>query len=186
MKEHYHHGNLKQELIETGIRIISEEGFDHLSLRNISQQCGVSHNAIYRHFDSKEQMIDCCREYVTKSLTEHLKKAVNGLEYNLSALKKLCRTYISFYREHPTYYSFLYRNSSVKIVLTTDEIEDNYPPLEIFRNVCISSFDDRAEALAQLIRYWSLMHGFIALVISPNVQIDDDKDDWDKFISEIF
>ena len=56
MKEHYHHGNLKKELIEVGIKIISEEGFDHLSLRNISKQCGVSHNAIYRHFDNKEQI----------------------------------------------------------------------------------------------------------------------------------
>lgn len=41
MNDTYHHGNLKNELIENAIRIISEKGFDGLSLRRISAQCGL-------------------------------------------------------------------------------------------------------------------------------------------------
>ena len=36
MKDHYHHGNLKQELINTGIRIINTEGEQALSLRKVA------------------------------------------------------------------------------------------------------------------------------------------------------
>ncbi|MDO4344545.1 MAG: TetR/AcrR family transcriptional regulator [Eubacteriales bacterium] len=181
MKDHYHHGNLKHELIETGIQIISEEGFDRLSLRNISKQCGVSHNAIYRHFDNKEQMIDCCRLYVTEALTDCLNQSIYGLDASqMDTLHTLGYAYIRFYKEHPTYFSFLYRNSSIRIVFTMDEIPGNYPPYEVFRKVSLAIAEGKGETkeagLKQLLRYWSLMHGIISLFISPNVELPDSFD----------
>ena len=62
MKGQYHHGNLKHDLIEFAIQTISEEGPERLSLRNISKQCGVSHNAIYRHFAGKDELMAACQE----------------------------------------------------------------------------------------------------------------------------
>lgn len=185
MKERYHHGNLKNELIEVGIRIISEEGFEHLSLRNISKQCGVSHNAIYRHFDDKEQMIDCCRAYVTETLTEYLNQSIAGLNLaEIDTLHTLGYAYIRFYKEHPTYFSFLYRNSSIRIVFTMDEIADNYPPYEVFRKVYLAIAERNGEAmedgLKRLLRYWSLMHGAISLLISPNVEFPGDTEEYLK------
>lgn len=188
MKEHYHHGNLKKELIEVGIQIISEEGFEHLSLRNISKQCGVSHNAIYRHFDNKEQMIDCCREYVTESLTEYLSKSIEGKDaFTSDTLKILGHSYIQFYREHPTYFSFLYRNSTLRIIFSMDETEGNYPPFEIFQKACCTYCKyyelSKDEGLKILVRLWSLTHGAISLMISPNVELDGK---WEDFLDDIF
>lgn len=185
MKEHYHHGNLKNELIEVGIKIISEEGFEHLSLRNISRQCDVSHNAIYRHFDDKEQMIDCCRAYVTETLTDYLNKSISELNpVEIDTLHTLGYAYIHFYKEHPTYFNFLYRNSSIRIVFTMDEIQDNYPPYEVFRKVYLAiakkNGESKENGLKQLLRYWSLMHGAISLLISPNVEFPGDTEDYLK------
>ena len=177
MKDNYHHGNLKRELIETSIRIISEEGFERLSLRNISTLCGVSHNAIYRHFDSKERLISACREHVTASMTARLRAATEGYEISSGeALRRLSTEYVSFYRQHPTYYSFLYRNSEVKLVFSMTETKGNYPPLELFRK----AYDDYGEIkgwsseekLTRLTQLWSLLHGLTALVISKNVEWD--------------
>ena len=53
MKDSYHHENLKHDLIETAIGVISEKGFESLSLSGLSTLCGVSHNAVYRHFENK-------------------------------------------------------------------------------------------------------------------------------------
>ena len=185
MKEHYHHGNLKNELIEVGIKIISEEGFDHLSLRNISKQCGVSHNAIYRHFDNKEQMIECCRLYVTETLTDYLNQSIAGLDpAQIDTLHTLGYAYIRFYKEHPTYFSFLYRNSSIRIVFTMDEISENYPPYEVFRKLYLAIAEKKGESkeagLKQLLRYWSLMHGAISLLISPNVELPGNTENYLK------
>jgi len=57
MKKAYHHGNLKEELVSAGIRIISKDGVDGLSLREVAGLAGVSHAALYRHFKNKEDLL---------------------------------------------------------------------------------------------------------------------------------
>ena len=187
MKENYHHGNLKQELIETSIRIISEEGFDQLSLRNVSNLCGVSHNAVYRHFDSKEQLIAACRDHVTERMMEQLHVVIDEKDITQGErLYHLSVAYISFYQQHPTYYSFLYRNSKVKLIFSIDERENNYPPLELFRKIYFAYGSEKGwkteETLTYLTRLWSLLHGLTALVISPNVEWDGN---WQKCLENI-
>lgn len=174
MRDNYHHGNLKNELIETAIRIISEKGFDHLSLRNISSECGVSHNAIYRHFESKEKLIETCRNFVTVCLMNRLNKAVEDSESSADALEKLSCAYVAFYISRPTYYSFLYRNSGIKLVFSSEPAGDNYPPLELFRKVyCAYGRQKKmsdGECITHLIQLWSMIHGMVSLLISPNVE----------------
>ena len=187
MKDNYHHGNLKHDLIEISIRIISEKGFDQLSLRNISKLCGVSHNAIYRHFDSKEQLITACRQYVTEQMMAQLHAAAEETEISSGAvLRQLSTAYISFYQQHPTYYSFLYRNSKVKLIFSMEDGGESYPPLELFRKAYRAHGTIKGwtqdETLTHLIRLWSLLHGLTALVISPNVEWDGN---WQKCLDNI-
>ena len=187
MKDSYHHGNLKHDLIETAMGVISEKGFEALSLRGISTLCGVSHNAVYRHFENKEQLIAACRAYVTEQLTEHLDEAIAGLDLSPEeALRRLSAAYLSFYAQYPTYYSALYRNTDAKLVFSADEAEGNYPPLELFRKT-YSTYGaakgwTQEETMTHLIRLWSLLHGLTALVISPNVEWDGN---WQKCLDNI-
>ena len=44
-KAQYHHGDLKNALIKSGVRIISKDGAHALSLRKVARQAGVSHAA---------------------------------------------------------------------------------------------------------------------------------------------
>ena len=80
MADQYHHGNLKSKLLEEAVTLISQDGLENLSLRRLATQCGVSHNAIYRHFDSKERLIDACRAYVMQELTRTLELTLSGLD----------------------------------------------------------------------------------------------------------
>jgi AcrR family transcriptional regulator len=63
----YHHGNLKEALINAGDEELKVTGIEQLSLRTIAQRAGVSHNAPYRHFQSKADLID---HLIDKSLKE--------------------------------------------------------------------------------------------------------------------
>jgi AcrR family transcriptional regulator len=53
----YHHGDLKNALIEAGIQILSQDGLHALSLRKVAQKAGVSHAAPYAHFPDKQALI---------------------------------------------------------------------------------------------------------------------------------
>ncbi len=56
-KKAYHHGDLKNALIEAGADILAEDGVSGLSLRKVAQRAGVSHTAPYAHFADKQSLI---------------------------------------------------------------------------------------------------------------------------------
>ena len=53
----YHHGDLKNALIEAGVEILASEGLSGLSLRKVAKQAGVSHSAPYAHFEDKQALV---------------------------------------------------------------------------------------------------------------------------------
>jgi AcrR family transcriptional regulator len=56
-KKKYHHGDLKNALIEAGIEILAKDGLGALSLREVARQAGVSHTAPYAHYTDKQALI---------------------------------------------------------------------------------------------------------------------------------
>lgn len=54
----YHHGHLREALVEAGLRLLEETGEAAFSLRELARRVGVSANAAYRHFSSKEALLE--------------------------------------------------------------------------------------------------------------------------------
>ena len=54
----YHHGDLRNTLILKGLETLSEKGVAGLSLRELARQIGVGHNAPYRHFKNKTELLE--------------------------------------------------------------------------------------------------------------------------------
>ena len=52
----YHHGNLKQELIDCASKLCERDGYTKLSIRSLAKESGVSQTAPYRHFETKEAL----------------------------------------------------------------------------------------------------------------------------------
>jgi AcrR family transcriptional regulator len=53
----YHHGNLRETLVEAGVELARAGGPDAVVLRAVSRQAGVSHNAAYRHFADHDELL---------------------------------------------------------------------------------------------------------------------------------
>ena len=87
MSDKYHHGDLRNALIEEGIKMINSSGEQTLSLRKLAEKCGVSMAAPYAHFKNKEEMVNAIKEYLDfKSMDKNTFKP-----YQL--LKDLCSQY---------------------------------------------------------------------------------------------
>lgn len=56
----------KKEIVKTSLNILHEEGHRNLTVRNIADKIGVSEPAVYKHFDSKEEIIKRSAESVLK------------------------------------------------------------------------------------------------------------------------
>jgi AcrR family transcriptional regulator len=53
----YHHGNLRPVLIEQAVALGREKGPDGIVLREVARRAGVSHNAAYRHFADRDELL---------------------------------------------------------------------------------------------------------------------------------
>ena len=64
----YHHGNLRDALVEAAVDVVREGGPEALSLRELARRVGVSHAAAYRHFADREALVDVVAERALEGL----------------------------------------------------------------------------------------------------------------------
>ena len=57
-KRSYHHGNLRSVLLDAGVALIGEVGPQGFTIREVARRAGVSHNAPYRHFRDKDELLE--------------------------------------------------------------------------------------------------------------------------------
>ena len=72
----YHHGDLKNALIQAGIEVLAKEGVSGLSLRKVASRAGVSHSAPYSHFKDKQSLIAAITTESFRQLYEELREAI--------------------------------------------------------------------------------------------------------------
>jgi AcrR family transcriptional regulator len=92
----YHHGNLKQELLNTALTLISESGPQGFTLREVARRAGVSHNAPYRHFRDKDDLLAAVAAEGFARLTSAMKRSAARGKTPLERLRLCGRGYIQF------------------------------------------------------------------------------------------
>ncbi len=104
----YHHGDLKNALIESAVDILREEGFHGLTLRKTAARAGVSHSAPYRHFASKEALIAEISRIGFAELTERGKKYIARHRHAADRLKAYGFAYVEYAAENPTHFRIMF------------------------------------------------------------------------------
>lgn len=101
----YHHGNLKEALLERAAEVIAESGIEALSLRALARDLGVSHAAPRAHFADRGALL-CALAH------EGFRRSVAAMEAGAAAAgpdpvaryRALGRSYVQFARDNPSYF----------------------------------------------------------------------------------
>ncbi len=75
----YHHGNLEHALIAAATAMIRENGVEHVSLRAVAAQVGVSPSAAYHYFPDKDALISGVGEALFDQLADRQEEAIAAL-----------------------------------------------------------------------------------------------------------
>jgi len=105
----YHHGNLRQALLRAAETALEARGIQHLSLRELSRELGVSHASPQRHFASKQDLIDALAIMGFERLSSVVGKAAEarGKDFN-ARLTKAASAYIGFALKHPALFALMF------------------------------------------------------------------------------
>ena len=186
MSDTYHHGNLREALIEEGIRIINESGEDALSLRKVASACNVSHAAPYAHFKDKDELIEAIKESVTEQLMAEMEDAVKAAANSETAIVGMGKRYVSFFRGKPDYFKFLFGRQNITAHLRIDEKgDDDYPPFVLLKETYLKYLKEngikksRKKKEVELLKIWASAHGLAAIACMSGVIPSFD---WDEML----
>lgn len=187
MADAYHHGNLRQALIDAGIKIINDYGEESLSLRKVAAMCNVSHAAPYAHFKDKEELIEAIKNNVTDRFMQELESAVEGRASADDAIIAMGRTYVTFFSKNPDYFVFLFGKQNIKAHLKMDkEYKNDYPPFLLLRRMYLKHLEENGlektceDQEIELIKIWSIVHGMASIACMKGVKSSVDWNDIDE------
>lgn len=188
-KKSYHHGNLREDLIEKGIEMINEVGEEKLSLRRIAKMCGVSNAAPYTYFKKKSDLLEAMSDYIWKILAMELAKTRKKYENSEDLLVKLGKTYVMFFCENHKYYYFIISRSNTKMDLLSEfsKIENsNQSAFNILKSEAtkvLQKADVPNQAIQdKIIAMWALVQGLVTIMIMNDITYSEI---WEEKIEEI-
>ena len=98
----YHHGALREALLEQAERTVRERGADALSLRELAREVGVSHGAPRRHFPDRQALLDAVAEAGFDRLGAELRAAADGAGEEFEPrLRATAAAYVRFATRDP-------------------------------------------------------------------------------------
>lgn len=165
----YHHGALRQALIEAAEEVIAERGLDRFSLREAARRAGVSPAAPAHHFGDARGLLTAIATQAFLDLAEALKTADEAAGPDReSRIKAQGMAYVSFALDRPARFDLMWRRS-----LLDNENErlgeagrQAWEALDhAARGEGALRSGPRDPALAPSIAAWSMVHGFARLAI---------------------
>ncbi|MBE69341.1 MAG: TetR family transcriptional regulator [Thalassospira sp.] len=179
----YHHGDVRNVLLQQAENILTNEGPAGLSLRRLARLTGVSEAAPYRHFDGKDGILAAVAIAAFERFAEQLESAAESHPNHEERIMALGAAYVQFAVENPQHFRLIFGRERPPL--------DQYPEL---RDAADNAFDvlqravtsvdrkaemtlaEAASAYNRALAAWSRAHGIAMLVIDGMIVPPADQD----------
>ena len=169
-KRGYHHGNLRQALIEAVLTLIEVKGPTGFTLSEAAKLAGVTPAAVYRHFEGREDLIAEVALQGYEIFADLMQFAYDkGQPSALSAFEATGRAYLAFARKYPGHYIAMFE-SGISVNRTPELAASSTRArgvLELAANDLSQHIpiDKRPPASMFSAHIWALSHGVVELFV---------------------
>jgi AcrR family transcriptional regulator len=162
--------DLRDACIVAAREVIAERGVEQLSLREVARKLGVSHQAPYRHYPSRDHLL----AEVMRRCFEHFAQFLDAREYcddPSQDLASLGTQYLLFAGQHPLEYRLMFGTPWPEPAMQPALVRDATHAFDVLRSVLrrLHGTGDDAQALVDLdaMTIWSMVHGLAGVMSGP-------------------
>ena len=164
----YHHGNLREALVQAALDLIGQKGPAGFTFAEAARAAGVSAAAPYRHFRDRDAlMADVARRGFEK-FEEALTKGWNdGKPDAHTAFDNVGRAYLAFARDEPSYYTAMFE-AGLPPDLDPELSRAGDRAFAVLRRAAETLIadlpaKDRPPPMMMALHVWSMSHGIASL-----------------------
>jgi AcrR family transcriptional regulator len=191
----YHHGDLRNALVEAAVAAAQVNGPEAVVVRDMARQVGVSHNAAYRHFASREDLLTAVAEVGLGGLATTMREELDATprrrdpaEKARQRLRAIGRAYVSYAMAEPGLFRTIWAAAQYPSVPAGEVPSDDMAQAEmsdpyLILNAVLDELVDAGAIPASHRPYsetvaWSAVHGLSMLIINgplagmPPAEID--------------
>lgn len=167
-KRAYHHKDLDQTLLDAAVALIAEVGPQAFTLREVARRAGVSHNAPYRHFQDKDELLAAVASQGFDRLTESMLRTMKNGRSAADRLRLAGRGYVQFALRWPQHIRVMFDGPR------PGELRPEYAAsasraFQTLLDAIIAVQDERGlptgDPQTYAIAAWSAVHGLAKLAI---------------------
>lgn len=186
-QEQYHHGNLRQALLDAGMQILQFQGVEALGLRSLARILDVSQTAPYSHFKNKTELLAAIAELGFANLAIHMLDGAKSSTSPINRIENFAISYVEFALKNKELFSLMFRREF-------GDMKD-FPTLLMTASKSYSLFSSAVgEALSKKENslnisskvlansIWSLVGGLAIFAVDGKISIDFSK--LDEFVTE--
>lgn len=167
-KRGYHHGNLRQALVEAAFELIEKRGPTGFTLSEAAKQAGVTPAAVYRHFEGREDLIAEAARQGYEIFADLMEFAYqSGQPSDLASFEATGRAYLAFARKYPGHYVAMFesgisvnRTPELALISTRANGVLEKAATELSKHI---PADKRPPAAMFSAHIWALSHGVVEL-----------------------
>ena len=180
----YHHGNLREALVDEGLEQLERVGLDDLSLRGLAESLGVSKTAPYRHFQTKRDLLSAlAAEGYSRfaDMLEEYEQRLMDLDPQ-PRIAKMQRIYTSFAQRQPELYRLMF--SRLGNSLHSERCKANAQrAFGVLVRFAVSLLPTGADPRALALSLFAGLHGWMTILmddlIPPEVGVNTEN--WEGF-----
>lgn len=188
-ENHYHHGDVENACIEAAFQILNEKGFNNLNLRAVTKKVGISHNAPYRYFKNKEELVVALIVKIYDEVIDLLAEVGNKPTGNIEEdYFKIIKAYVSYVVNNRERYRlmtcYMVDDASLypKLINNVQRIFDlSYQVFGGYLNKLDMSYVDSVKfvtfCLATIRGYCNLLLENKLQILYPTIDINDNSDE---------
>ena len=167
-RKSYHHGNLRQALVDATAALVEEAGPQSFTLTEAARRAGVSPAAPYRHFKGRDDLLEEVARQGFLEFAARLETAFDeGRPNPMTAFLRMGQAYLDFARERPGFYMAMFE-SGISITGNAELTRASDRAFGMLVRAAETLFaempqDRRPPARMVANHIWALSHGVVEL-----------------------